>query len=651
MNKFRKLAHCCLKSSEDVQIVHEPNRINKCANLCKSVEMCSVRAIKLFLRKGANPNKLFKDLSAMHLVFKHSVEKILLILHILLEYGGDANVRNRDGITPIHLAANYGYCSILLLLIRNGGDVLIKDFEGMNAMDNAYQSKCDNCIRIIENELNYDKQNESNYTTLINYDEYLSGRNNYKLSSTALDVDEIDCNNSKNHIKSNETIYKTCCNTFKETSIDDIDIKNPEKKFISPKSNVSNSSVCTTISVIQGEIDRKNIRGKIYVYTEEQNKEKFCLLESRLPAISKLSHTLMSKANSESELSTKTIHIEMDKMCKSSNDLNLTDKILKRELTKRDIHFESIVDSNRLFYVKTLLDYIKSDSKNAELISNCEIFIQSKDLKNWHVKKNEIDKGGDADASISTDSASYLNDNILTDNAENIKDDAHYLEEQMKKLRIKSSECQDYAQVLIDTFSSVNDYSVVENDMESSLISSFNVPGRKWREGNLKSSFVYILLDPRVLSKLNITSKISFNEKFKSFINSIFYIGKGKQSRSYDHFRVARRINQEHNYEIKEKEKLSPKVKKICEIWKANCGVISLHVFHHCIAVEAYTREACMIMCMGLQNLTNIRQGQFYGVSSIWDHKKRTEFGLINLIKSFNILQNEGERQIYPIDI
>ena len=44
----------------------------------------------------------------------------------------------------------------------------------------------------------------------------------------------------------------------------------------------------------------------------------------------------------------------------------------------------------------------------------------------------------------------------------------------------------------------------------------------------------------------------------------------------------------------------SRKIKQIINIWKENCGVVSLHVFQNTIPCEAYTREASMIDSMGI---------------------------------------------------
>ena len=50
------------------------------------------------------------------------------------------------------------------------------------------------------------------------------------------------------------------------------------------------------------------------------------------------------------------------------------------------------------------------------------------------------------------------------------------------------------------------------------------------------------------------------------------------------------------------------KVEQIRAIWKDGLGVVTLHAFQSTIPVEAYTREACMILALGeINHITNNR--------------------------------------------
>lgn len=52
-----------------------------------------------------------------------------------------------------------------------------------------------------------------------------------------------------------------------------------------------------------------------------------------------------------------------------------------------------------------------------------------------------------------------------------------------------------------------------------------------------KTSFNYILLDPRVTKNLpNRAEQMADVDRLRVFCSAVFYIGKGKRSRPYEHF-------------------------------------------------------------------------------------------------------------------
>ncbi|KAI3368683.1 hypothetical protein L3Q82_025677 [Scortum barcoo] len=185
---------------------------------------------------------------------------------------------------------------------------------------------------------------------------------------------------------------------------------------------------------------------------------------------------------------------------------------------------------------------------------------------------------------------------------------------------------------------------------EQALCQQFDQPdqNRKWREGIIKSSFNYLLLDPRVTKNLPFRSQtMTPQECFQTFIHAIFYVGKGKRSRPYSHLYEAL----EYYKGDKTCKKLCLKVQHILQVWNAEQGVISLHCFQNVIPVEAYTREACMVEAIGLKMLTNQKRGDFYGVVSNWQVKRKRELGVHLLYRAMQIFLAEGERQLRPADI
>ncbi|KAG8593982.1 hypothetical protein GDO81_001021 [Engystomops pustulosus] len=183
---------------------------------------------------------------------------------------------------------------------------------------------------------------------------------------------------------------------------------------------------------------------------------------------------------------------------------------------------------------------------------------------------------------------------------------------------------------------------------EAALSQEFDQPDktRKWREGILKSSFNYLLLDPRVTRNLpSRFHEISQLDCFRTFVSAIFYVGKGKRSRPYCHLYEALS-----HYKGSCKQPCS-KVQHIIEVWKSGQGVLSLHCFQNSIPVEAYTREACMVDAIGLKMLTNQKRGIFYGQAQNWTPIRRRLLGVHMLYKAMQIFLAEGERQLRPPDI
>ena len=54
---------------------------------------------------------------------------------------------------------------------------------------------------------------------------------------------------------------------------------------------------------------------------------------------------------------------------------------------------------------------------------------------------------------------------------------------------------------------------------------------------------------------------------------------------------------------------------------------------------------------IGLENLTNLKRGDYYGVASTWSMDKKRTLGVVLLKKACDIFMAEGERQIKPVDI
>ncbi|KAK2582060.1 hypothetical protein KPH14_002765 [Odynerus spinipes] len=196
-----------------------------------------------------------------------------------------------------------------------------------------------------------------------------------------------------------------------------------------------------------------------------------------------------------------------------------------------------------------------------------------------------------------------------------------------------------------DWVDDLSSYDKIAHDVFREFVSPD--PSRRWREGISKTSFNYLLLDPRITQNLPYrTAQLRKSEIWTTFLSSIFYIGKGKRSRPYSHLYDAFNI-----WVSKEKKALNKKIKRILDIWSDGYGVICLHVFQNTIPVEAYTREAAMIDALGIDHLTNCKNGEYYGVIATWNTKDKCRFGRYLLYKALQILLHEGERELTPEDL
>lgn len=229
--------------------------------------------------------------------------------------------------------------------------------------------------------------------------------------------------------------------------------------------------------------------------------------------------------------------------------------------------------------------------------------------------------------------------------------------------------------------------------MEAQMVTYFLQRSHiKWREGNLKTSFIYLLIDPRISDNLPLHYKnFDKSDVWKRFLSSIFYVGKGKSSRPYCHLydaiklfsmennQLAERLENRRNQFLEKRvlysnannkvdalagnenarKKIvnpnrlaeSKKLNRIIDIWKSEMGVVCLHIFHNIMPCEAYTREASIIETIGINNLTNLKKGDFYGIATSWNMRQRRQMGVGLLYRAMNSYLAEGESQLLPFDL
>ncbi|XP_057609069.1 ankyrin repeat and LEM domain-containing protein 1-like [Chionomys nivalis] len=140
-------------------------------------------------------------------------------------------------------------------------------------------------------------------------------------------------------------------------------------------------------------------------------------------------------------------------------------------------------------------------------------------------------------------------------------------------------------------------------------------------------------------------SSLTLAECLQCFVGAIFYVGKGTRARPDAHLWEAL------GYREHPGKNACSKVRRILDIWASGRGVLSLHCFQHTVAMEAYTREACLLDALGIQTLTNQKQGHYYGEAAYWPPTKRRHLGVYLLHCALLVFLAEGEGELRPQDI
>ncbi|KOB64671.1 Ankyrin repeat and LEM domain-containing protein, partial [Operophtera brumata] len=148
-------------------------------------------------------------------------------------------------------------------------------------------------------------------------------------------------------------------------------------------------------------------------------------------------------------------------------------------------------------------------------------------------------------------------------------------------------------------------------ELDKKVRADFTDPNKNWREGKSKTSFTYLLLDPRTTDNLPAKQSHTKIELWLTFVNSIFYVGKALTLWKSG-FTTSN----------------DKKIQHILDIWRSKVGVVCLHIFQNVIPAEAYTYEAAMIDVIGLSTLKNLKCGTYYGVAASWPLKERRMLGL-----------------------
>ncbi|XP_065209338.1 uncharacterized protein LOC135837852 [Planococcus citri] len=167
-------------------------------------------------------------------------------------------------------------------------------------------------------------------------------------------------------------------------------------------------------------------------------------------------------------------------------------------------------------------------------------------------------------------------------------------------------------------------------------------------EPNKGSCFNYFLLDPRITNNFPGKNKNrSLKISWETFLSGIFYIGKGKSDRPYDHLKKALKESRSND----PSKKHGKKIQTILDIWNEGKGVVILQMFERKVDLESFTREAAMIEVIGTRNLANEKNGSYHGQIFMWKSEEKHKVGRYLLYESYQTYLSKPAPEIFPHDL
>lgn len=710
--------------------------------LLDTLEDENLESLRVLLETyGANPNTVIleKNVAPIHLVV--GAENLLLAeraTQLMLDYGGDPNLRSdEEGITPLHIAANLGRARLVEILLAGGGDLDVRDDENNRPVEYAIQGGFFDVIQIMQRvvfERKFEKKRqqilrkefttpERGYVKCLGGYLWVGGGTPTKNNLTVQALDE-------NKLTPNKVHYN-----FDATSPYYINITHRKR---TPKSVI----IDDVPPVVEEEVT--TARKNLFELTE-RNLTQFSQSMSggrRRSSFIECWRDKIATLRDRNKLSTNLDDIERILSGFSENSIQEEDSPVMELHTTLEASFQTaheqveqhVEDSLRtnefaLALLPSPVPSPKAEPAANRIVQITEEYIHTDDEagivfleKKFHAP-SQIHAGSNRprNPSISSQSTALTlppldyDTDVLRAELTNFGEPPGPITKHTKKLYLKKlvkykrdperalAQARDkrqpqYSVELLATlrcaaiFSRIPEHAPLEEEMSAEFV---NGTDKTWREGHLKKSFIYLLIDPRISENLPAQQKVlEQKELWKRFLQSIFYVGKGKSSRPYSHLYDAMKLYQqkassaisgeegqvrlpeEHvSLQVEDEQIIfqseeriervcraskivnrkqmadSEKLNRIIDIWRAQRGVSCLHVFHNIMPAEAYTREAAIIDALGMQNLTNLKRGDYYGKTQSWPMKQRKQLGILLLYKAMQIFLAEGESQLLPSDL
>ncbi|XP_012916111.1 ankyrin repeat and LEM domain-containing protein 1 isoform X3 [Mustela putorius furo] len=669
------------------------------------------RAVEELLSRGADPNLLLADgAAAVHLAARARHPRGLRCLEALLSRGGDANARSVEALTPLHVAAAWGCRRGLELLLGHGADPALRDQDGLRPLDLAEQQGHHDCMRLLREfqtrtQISTPTGTESQEPELEpeldgpdpwgkGLDTRPSGPPSVTQASTALGGSV----GRDMGLEASPRLPSLLAQP--EIADQDSGLEQPPGQW----DYSSESSFVTAIEASGTEDPAPHTSS--WARSLPQTKQGFLpgiRPSQRMPSspgTPPLVHRT-ARADREAELNTRLQALTLTSPDASPSPISLPDGSSASSPPRES----------------------PPGLPDSRFLKDGEVSLDSDVAALWLTEDEGSSTGGrDPIPSCWCPLVPVVSDLDLLRRLRALGESPgpitpftrpYYL----RRLEETRAAAPDFAGRSPELAEALRTGCIPDAQAdEDELAQQFERPDPKsrWREGLAKSSFTYLLLDPRgtgpvwiqpsvyrkgwldpvqaaeyprgasatlCLRKwgsLDMDSGCSVNletvsgatvlseqlpssretqdlparafsltpaERLRTFVRAIFYVGKGTRARPDVHLWEALRLRRQPG------KQACPKVRQILDIWASGRGVVSLHCFQHVVAVEAYTREACLVAALGIQTLTNQKQGHCYGVVAGWPATRRRRLGVHLLHRALLVFLAEGERELRPQDI
>lgn len=107
----------------------------------------NLEAARRLIARQAEVNK--PGWAPLHYAATNADEASLSVVRLLLEHHAYIDAESPNGTTPLMMAAHYGHPSVVKLLLEEGADPLLKNQQGLSAIDFANRSQRADVANII----------------------------------------------------------------------------------------------------------------------------------------------------------------------------------------------------------------------------------------------------------------------------------------------------------------------------------------------------------------------------------------------------------------------------------------------------------------------------------------------------------------------